>query len=77
MGFGFRLQHSIYSTTLLLQHAPSLQPQQRQHFVNKSFHLTQLILRCETQHRRGDTHVDPFLNQAGRSLSAARAPARL
>ena len=45
--------------------ASLLQPQQWQHLVNKSAHLAELILRGETQHRRGDTHVDPFLNEPG------------
>src|SRR5882672_3428513 len=44
--------------------ASLLQPQQWQHLVNKSARLAELILRGETQHRRGDTHVDPFLNEA-------------
>src|SRR5258705_2998882 len=45
--------------------ASLLQPQQWQHLVNKSAHLAELILRGETQNRRGDTHVDPFLNEPG------------
>src|SRR6185295_10562615 len=43
--------------------ASLLQPHQWQHFVHKSSHLGELVLRSETQHRRGDTHVDPFLNE--------------
>ena len=79
MGLEFRLNTPtlhysvIYSSAI----APSLQPQQWQHFVDKSAHLAELILRGETQHRRGDTHIDPFLNQVERNLSAARAPAKL
>src|SRR5687768_7287511 len=52
-------------TVLLLSAAQaSIQPQQRQHFVNKSSHLLKLILGGKSQHRRSDAHVDPFLNQS-------------
>src|SRR4030095_9769585 len=56
---------SLQCPLSLSTRAPSLQPQERQYFANKSLHLFQLMLRGETQHRRGDTHVDPFLNEPG------------
>ena len=43
----------------------SLQPKQRQHFIDKSSHLSQLIVRRKAQHRRRNAHVEPLLNQPG------------
>src|ERR1044071_9625281 len=54
-----------FSILLLSTIASSLQPQQRQHFLAESLHLLYVIPGGKTQHRRGDAHVDPFLDQSG------------
>src|SRR5258706_12742230 len=51
--------------------AAALQTNQQQSLVDKSLHLPKLIGRGEAQHRRGDTHVEPFLNQPSTILRRA------
>jgi hypothetical protein len=68
MVLGLRSQYSItpillYSTPLVSTLEPLIQPQKRQHFVDESLHLRDLIIRSETQDGRSDAHVDPILNE--------------